>query len=143
MKSKIILSKVSGCSDDKIQIALYVILVFFIIIIIIFAVFYPRSRYNINIENMTIGGDDDPEIVFSSTIPTIAFFYGSQCKLCQSMIPEYERLREKYKDNPKHRVVIINCDKNKDFCSKVGIKKSPIIRYYNNPSNNEYKTIYE
>ena len=135
-------SKVSGCSDNKIQIALYVILVFFIIIIIIFAFFYP-SRYNIKIENMTIGGDDDPEIVFSSTISTIAFFYGSQCKQCQLMIQEYERLREKYKDDPKHRVVIINCDKNKDFCSKAGVNKSPIIRHYTNPSKNEYKTIYE
>ena len=44
-----------------------------------------------------------------------------------------------YKDNPKYRIAIINCDDN----PSLGITKFPTIRHYTNPRQKEYKTIYE
>jgi len=150
MKSKINLlktSRYSGCSDNKIQIALWVILVVFIIVIIIFAFFYPNrfSKMSVPlIEKMTSENSYDSETVLNTTIPTIIFFSSSKCNICKSMIPEYEMLRETYKDNPKYRIAILNCDgNNKTFCLNANINKFPTIRYYTNPSENKYKTIIE
>jgi len=141
MKSKINISKTSGCSDNKIQIALWVILVVFIIVIIVFAFFYP-NRFS-KIEKMTSRYSYDSETVLNTTIPTIVFFSSSKCNVCKSMISEYDMLRETYKNNPKYRIAIINCDKNNNFCSKAGVNKFPTIRHYTNPSENKYKNIFE
>ena len=146
MKSKINSLRASGCSDNKIQIALYVILVVFIIVIVVFAFFYPNRFSKMSaplMEKMTSGNSYDSETVLNTTIPTIVFFSSSKCNVCNTMMPEYEMLRETYKDNPKYRIAILNCDGNNTFCSKSNIKKFPTIRYYTNPSENKYKTIFE
>lgn len=151
MKSKINLLRdskkiMSGCSDNKIQIALWVILVVFIIVIIIFAFFYPNRFSKMSdplMEKMTSEYSYDSETVLNTEIPTIVFFNSSKCNACKLMIPEYEMLRETYKNNDKYRIAIINCDGNNNFCSKAGVNKFPTIRYYTNPRENKYKNIFE
>ncbi len=91
-----------------------------------------------NMENK-INIQFDSDSVMDSTIPTIVLFYSSKCGACHEFLPDYEILREKYKDNPKYRIAIINCENNSNF----GITKFPTIRHYTNPSKKEYKTIYE
>ena len=158
MKVKVNLAKASkkiasGCSsDNKIQIALWVVLGVFIIAVIIMAVFYPSRFSRIDnqerFENLDAlmeapastnnSGDDDPKKVFSSTKPTMVLFYAPWCGHCKSMKPEYERLREKYKKNSNKNVVMINCDDHKEFASKAGIQGFPTLRLYQNPKDDKY-----
>jgi len=158
MKVKVNLAKASkkmasGCSsDNKIQIALWVVLGVFIVAVIIMAVFYPsrfsRMDSQESFENLDAlmenpasvndSGDDDPKTVFSSTKPTMVLFYAPWCGHCKSMKPEYERLREKYKKNPNKNVVMINCDDHKEFASKAGVQGFPTLRLYKNPKDDKY-----
>jgi len=158
MKVKVNLAKASkkiasGCSsDNKIQIALWVVLGVFIVAVIIMAVFYPSRFSRIDnqerFENLDAlmespastndSGDDDPKKVFSSTKPTMVLFYAPWCGHCKSMKPEYERLREKYKKNSNKNVVMINCDDHKEFASKAGIQGFPTLRLYQNPKDDKY-----
>ena len=158
MKVKVNLAKASkkiasGCSsDNKIQIALWVVLGVFIIAVIIMAVFYPARFSRINnqekFENLDAlmespastndSGDDDPKKVFSSTKPTMVLFYAPWCGHCKSMKPEYERLRKKYMKVPDKNVVMINCDDHKEFASKAGIQGFPTLRLYQNPKDDKY-----
>ena len=158
MKVKVNLAKASkkmasACSsDNKIQIALWVVLGVFIVAVIIFAVFYPnrfrRMDNNESFDNydalmetpasVNHSGDDDPKKVFSSTKPTMVLFYAPWCGHCKTMKPDYERLREKYKKNPNKNVVMINCDDHKDFASKAGVQGFPTLRLYKNPKDDKY-----
>ena len=157
MKVKVNLAKaskkmVSACSsDNKIQIALWVVLGVFIVAVIIFAVFYPNrfrrmdkqenfDDYSALMENMSSSDktDDDPKKVFSSTKPTMVLFYAPWCGHCKTIKPEYEQLREKYMKNPNKKVAMINCDDHKDFASKAGIQGFPTLRYYKNPKDDKY-----
>ena len=157
MKVKVNLAKASkkmasGCSsDNKIQIALWVVLGVFIVAVIIFAVFYPnrfrRMDNQESFENLdalmetpasTSGDDDDPKKVFSSTKPTMVLFYAPWCGHCKTMKPEYERLREKYKKNSNKNVVMINCDDHKEVASKAGVQGFPTLRLYKNPKDDKY-----
>jgi len=158
MKVKVNLAKASkkiasGCSsDNKIEIALWVVLGVFILAVIIMAVFYPARFSRINnqekFENLDAlmespastndWGDDDPKKVFSSTKPTMVLFYAPWCGHCKSMTPDYERLRKKYMKVPDKNVVMINCDDHKEFASKAGIQGFPTLRLYNNPKANKY-----
>ena len=93
MKVKVNLSKASRCSDNKIQIALWVVLGVFIAAVVIFAVFYPNRFNKINnqesfdnldslMENpasIDNSGDDDPKKVLSSSKPTMVLFYAPWC----------------------------------------------------------------
>lgn len=158
MKVKVNLTKASkkiasGCSsDNKIEIALWVVLGVFILAVIIMAVFYPARFSRINnqekFENLDAlmespastndSGDDDPKKVFSSTKPTMVLFYAPWCGHCKSMKPEYERLRKKYMKVPDKNVVMINCDDHKEFASKAGIQGFPTLRLYQNPKDDKY-----
>lgn len=157
MKVKVNLAKASkkmasACSsDNKIQIALWVVLGVFIVAVIIFAVFYPNrfrrmdkqenfDDYSALMENMSSSDktDDDPKKVFSSTKPTMVLFYAPWCGHCKTIKPEYEQLREKYMKNPNKKVAMINCDDHKDFASKAGIQGFPTLRYYKNPKDDKY-----
>ena len=152
MKVKVNLSKASRCSDNKIQIALWVVLGVFIAAVVIFAVFYPNRFNKMNnqesfdnldslMENPASfdnSGDDDPKKVLSSSKPTMVLFYAPWCGHCKTMKPEYERLRDKYMKNPNKNVAMINCEDHKDFASKAGVQGFPTLRLYKNPKDNKY-----
>lgn len=158
MKVKVNLAKASkkmasGCSsDNKIQIAVWVVLGVFIVAVIIFAVFYPnrfrRMDNKESFENLDAlmetpasvnnSGDDNPKTVFSSTKPTMVLFYAPWCGHCNKMKPDYEELKKKYMKNPNKNVVMINCDDHKEFASKAGVQGFPTIRLYKNPKDDKY-----
>lgn len=129
----------SDCSNN-IYIVLLVILGVLVILIVIYLSQTNKIGQNTyeNMENKS-NIQFDSVSVLDSTVPTVALFYSSKCGACHEFLPDYQILREKYKDNPKYRIAIINCDENPNL----GITKFPTIRHYTNPSRKEYKTIYE
>ena len=141
MKSKINISnsRVSDCSNNIYTVLLVVLGILLILIIIYLsqANKIGQNTYENLTENTTI--QPDPISVLDTTIPTIALFYSSDCKICNEILPLYHGLRETYKDNPKYRIAIIKCDDNPNL----GINKFPTLRYYTSPSNNEYEIIFE
>jgi len=139
MKAKMNISKSSNCSNN-IYIALLVLLGILVILILIYLNQTNKIGQNTH-ENMENKNNIqfDSESVLNTTIPTVVLFYSSKCGACHEFLPDYQMLRETYKDNPKYRIAIINCDENPNF----GITKFPTIRHYTNPRQKEYKTIYE
>lgn len=133
---------ISKASDNSnhIYIVLLVVLGILVILIIIYLSQANKLGHNLS-ENLTQKSNIvfDPVSVLDSTVPTVVLFYSSKCGSCHEFLPDYQMLRETYKDNPKYRIAIINCDENPNL----GITKFPTIRHYTNPSQKEYKTIYE
>jgi thiol-disulfide isomerase/thioredoxin len=139
MKEKMNISKASD-NSNHIYIVLLVLLGILVILIVIY--FSQTNKLGENTyENLTQKSNIvfDPVSILDSTIPTIVLFYSSKCGSCHEFLPDYQMLRETYKDNPKYRIAIINCDENPNL----GITKFPTIRHYTNPRQKEYKTIYE
>jgi len=139
MKAKMNISKASDNSNH-----IYIVLLGLLGVLVILIVIYLSQTNKIgqntyekmeNKNNIKF----DSESVLNTTIPTIVLFYSSKCGACSQFLPDYQMLRETYKDNPKYRIAIINCDDNKNL----GITKFPTIRHYTNPLKMEYKTIYE
>ena len=141
MKAKINISNAhaSDCSNNIYTILLVVLGILLILIIIYLsqANKIGQNTYE-NMENKS-NIQSDPISVLDTTVPTVVLFYSSKYGACHEFLPDYQMLREKYKDNPKYRIAIINCDDNPNL----GITKFPTIRHYTNPSQKEYKTIYE
>ena len=133
---------ISKASDNSnhIDIVLLVLLGILVILIVIYLSQTNKLGHNLS-ENLTQKSNIvfDPVSILDSTIPTVALFYSSKCGSCHEFLPDYQMLRETYKDNPKYRIAIINCDENPNL----GITKFPTIRHYTNPRQKEYKTIYE
>ena len=139
MKAKLNISKASD-NSNHIYIVLLVVLGILVILIIIYLSQANKLGHNLS-ENLTQKSNIvfDPVSVLDSTVPTVVLFYSSKCGSCHEFLPDYQMLRETYKDNPKYRIAIINCDENPNL----GSTKFPTIRHYTNPSQKEYKTIYE
>lgn len=133
---------ISKASDNSnhIYIVLLVVLGILVILIIIYLSQANKLGHNLS-ENLTQKSNIqfDPISVLDSSVPTVVLFYSSKCSACNEFLPDYQMLRETYKDNPKYRIAIINCDDNPNL----GITKFPTIRHYTNPRQKEYKTIYE
>ena len=133
---------ISKASDNSnhIYIVLLVVLGILVILIIIYLSQANKLGHNLS-ENLTQKSniEFDPISVLDTMTPTVILFYSSKCTACNDFLPDYQMLREKYKDNPKIRIAIINCDDNPNL----GITKFPTIRHYTNPSQKEYKPIYE
>jgi thiol-disulfide isomerase/thioredoxin len=138
MKAKMNISKASD--NSNIYTVLFIVLGILVILIIIYLSQANKLGQN-TYENLTQKSNIqfDPVSVLDSTVPTVALFYSSKCSACDEFLPDYQMLREKYKDNPKYRIAIINCDEN----PSLGITKFPTIRHYTTPLQKEYKTIYE
>jgi len=133
------ISKVSNYSNH-----IYIVLLVLFGILVILITIYLSQTNKIGqntLENMENKNNIqfDSESVLDSTVPTVVLFYSSKCGACHEFLPDYQMLRETYKDNPKYRIAIINCDENPNL----GITKFPTIRHYTNPRQKEYKTIYE
>jgi len=128
-----------NCSNN-IYTVLFVVLGILVILIIIYLSQVNKLGQN-TYENLTQKSNiqSDPISVLDTMTPTVILFYSSKCTACNDFLPDYQMLREKYKDNPKIRIAIINCDDNPNL----GITKFPTIRHYTNPSQKEYKPIYE
>jgi hypothetical protein len=139
MKAKMNISKASD-NSNHIYIVLLVVLGILVILIVIYLSQTNKLGHNLS-ENLTQKSNIvfDPVSVLDTTVPTVSLFYSSKCGSCHEFLPDYQMLRETYKDNPKYRIAIINCDENPNL----GITKFPTIRHYTNPSQKEYKTIYE
>ena len=138
MKAKMNVSDVN-CSNN-IYTVLFVVLGILVVLIIIYLSQVNKLGQN-TYENLTQKSniEFDPISVLDTMTPTVILFYSSKCTACNDFLPDYQMLREKYKDNPKIRIAIINCDDNPNL----GITKFPTIRHYTNPSQKEYKPIYE
>jgi len=138
MKAKMNVSDVN-CSNN-IYTVLFVVLGILVVLIIIYLSQANKLGQN-TYENLTQKSniEFDPISVLDTMTPTVILFYSSKCTACNDFLPDYQMLREKYKDNPKIRIAIINCDDNPNL----GITKFPTIRHYTNPSQKEYKPIYE
>lgn len=130
----------NASNNSNIYTVLLVVLGLLLILIIIYLSQANKIGQN-TYENLTQKSNIqfDPISVLDSTVPTVALFYSSKCSACNEFLPDYQMLREKYKDNPKYRIAIINCHDN----PSLGITKFPTIRHYTNPRQKEYKTIYE
>ena len=128
-----------NCSNN-IYTVLFVVLGILVVLIIIYLSQVNKLGQN-TYENLTQKSniEFDPISVLDTMTPTVILFYSSKCTACNDFLPDYQMLREKYKDNPKIRIAIINCDDNPNL----GITKFPTIRHYTNPSQKEYKPIYE
>lgn len=131
---------VSNADDSNIYTVLFVVLGILVVLIIIYLSQVNKLGQN-TYENLTQKSniESDPISVLDTMTPTVILFYSSKCTACNDFLPDYQMLREKYKDNPKIRIAIINCDDNPNL----GITKFPTIRHYTNPSQKEYKPIYE
>jgi len=138
MKAKMNVSNASN--NSNIYTVLLVVLGILVILIIIYLSQANKLGQN-TYENMTqkCNIQFDPISVLDSSDPTVALFYSSKCVICNDFLPLYDGLRKKYEDNSKIKIAIINCD---DY-PNLGITKFPTIRHYTNPSQKEYKTIYE
>lgn len=134
---------ISKASDNSNHIYIVLLVLLGILVILIVIYFSQTNKIGENTyENLTEKNNiqSDPISVLDTTIPTVALFYSStKCRACNEFLPDYQMLRETYKENPKYRIAIINCDDN----PSLGITKFPTIRYYTNPHQKEYKTIYE
>jgi thiol-disulfide isomerase/thioredoxin len=137
MKAKM---NVSNANDSNIYTVLFVVFGILVVLIIIYLSQVNKLGQN-TYENLTQKSniEFDPISVLDTMTPTVILFYSSKCTACNDFLPDYQMLREKYKDNPKIRIAIINCDDNPNL----GITKFPTIRHYTNPSQKEYKPIYE
>jgi len=134
--------KISNTPDNSNNI--YIVLLVLLGVLVILIIIYLSQTNKIGkntYENMTNKSNIqfDSVSALDSTVPTVVLFYSSKCEACNQFLPDYQMLREKYKDNPKYRIAIINCDEN----PSLEITKFPTIRHYTNPSRKEYKTIYE
>ena len=131
---------VSNANDSNIYAVLFVVFGILVVLIIIYLSQVNKLGQN-TYENLTQKSniEFDPISVLDTMTPTVILFYCSKCTACNDFLPDYQMLREKYKDNPKIRIAIINCDDNPNL----GITKFPTIRHYTNPSQKEYKPIYE
>lgn len=133
---------ISKASDNSNHIYIVLLVLLGILVILIVIYFSQTNKIGENTyENLTQKSNIqfDPIFVLDSSVPTVVLFYSSKCGSCSQFLPDYQMLRETYKDNPKYRIAIINCDDNPNL----GITKFPTIRHYTNPLQKEYKTIYE
>ena len=131
----------NASNNSNIYTILLVVLGILVVLIIIYLSQVNKLDQN-TYENLTQKSNIqfDPISVLDSNVPTVALFYSSiKCSDCNEFLPDYQMLRETYKDNPKYRIAIINCDDN----PSLGITKFPTIRHYTNPRQKEYKIIYE
>ena len=141
--------------------ALWVILCLILLAIVLFAIFWPRRRYQqslvrgqamqpypmMNIENFegldgyedlmeSMSNPDDAQSVMNSDQPMMVFFYAPWCGHCQNAKPAFQQLMAKHPG----KAAMINCDEHKEIAQQLGIQGFPTIRYYpNGPKNGNHR----
>lgn len=67
-----------------------------------------------------------------SKIPTNGFAlvkcYAPWCGYCKRLVPEWEKLKAKYKNNSKVKILAIDCDKYKDAGEELDVTGYPTIK---------------
>jgi len=157
-KTKIVKSIKPDLNLSKRTIQLIIIGVILIIVIILFAIFFPREKYNDSKNNVNesfmgiemlndpsvkdytdSNQEDDLNTLKNSTKKSFIMFYAPWCGHCKSSMPAYQRIIDSYKNDPNITVFKVNCDDNKDIAREHNIEGYPTIRLYPSGMKNKNK----
>lgn len=61
---------------------------------------------------------------------TFALFYAPWCGYCKRFMPVWDEFWRKNKDSTDVTITKIDCEKYKDFASKVGVSSYPTLKYF-------------
>ena len=77
---------------------------------------------------MDINADDFEQAVIKSNVPVLVDFWGPQCGPCLALMPEVEKLAERYGEHLK--VVKVDASKNRRFCMTMKVLGLPTFLVY-------------
>jgi len=69
-------------------------------------------------------------IVLDSQKDVLVEFYAPWCGHCKQLAPKYELLAKAYINEDDVAITKVDCDKNKDLCSKYDVKGFPTLKWF-------------